>query len=210
MVEITKSIFLSYASQDAEPARRLCDALRAAGLEVWFDERELRSGDAWDASIRRQIRECTLFLPIISSHTDARSEGYFRREWNLAVDRMLDMSDNQTFLVPVLIDATPEPSARVPDRFRERQWTRLLGGEAPVAFVERLRRLLSGGAADTFVADQQGTRLARRAGARYACGGGVACARRPGRCRTAAGQDDHPVGCRFPETSCGTARARQL
>lgn len=159
MVERTKSIFLSYASQDAEPARRICEALREAGLEVWFDQRELRGGDAWDAAIRRQIRECALFLPVISSNTDARSEGYFRREWNLAVDRMLDMADDQVFLVPVLIDATPEPSARVPDRFRERQWTRLLGGETPVAFIERLRRMLAGESSDASSSDEQGARL---------------------------------------------------
>jgi len=162
MVEITKSIFLSYASQDAEPARRLCEALRAAGLEVWFDQQELRGGDAWDASIRRKIRECALFLPIISGNTDARSEGYFRREWNLAVDRMLDMADDQVFLVPVLIDTTPEPSARVPDRFRERQWTRLLDGVTSVAFVERLRDMLSPLSSDAAVADQQGARLPGR------------------------------------------------
>ena len=33
----TKAVFLSYASQDAEAARRLCEALRAAGFEVWLD-----------------------------------------------------------------------------------------------------------------------------------------------------------------------------
>jgi hypothetical protein len=31
-------VFLSYASQDAEAARKICDALRTAGIEVWFDE----------------------------------------------------------------------------------------------------------------------------------------------------------------------------
>ena len=63
----TTAVFLSYASQDAEAARRICDALRAVGLEVWFDQSALRGGDAWDASIRRQIKECTLFVPIISA-----------------------------------------------------------------------------------------------------------------------------------------------
>ena len=48
-----QAIFLSYASQDADAARRTCDALRAASLEVWFDQSELRGGDAWDASIRK-------------------------------------------------------------------------------------------------------------------------------------------------------------
>src|ERR1700757_5176348 len=97
-----KAVFLSYASQDAEAARRICDALRAAGLEVWFDQSELRGGDAWDASIRKQIRECALIVPIISVHTDARSEGYFRLEWKLAVERSHLMADDQPFLLPVL------------------------------------------------------------------------------------------------------------
>ena len=95
---MTQAIFLSYASQDADAARRICDALRAAGLEVWFDQSELRGGDAWDASIRKQIKECALFVPIISANTDARPEGYFRLEWKLAVDRSHLMADDQRFL----------------------------------------------------------------------------------------------------------------
>jgi hypothetical protein len=96
----TKAVFLSYASQDAEAASRICDALRLAGVDVWFDQSALRGGDAWDASIRRQIKECALFVPIISANTQAREEGYFRREWNLAANRMLDMADDRTFLLP--------------------------------------------------------------------------------------------------------------
>ena len=37
-----KAVFLSYASQDAEAAKRICEALRAVGVEVWFDQSELR------------------------------------------------------------------------------------------------------------------------------------------------------------------------
>ena len=142
-----KAIFLSYASQDAEAARRICDALRAAGVEVWFDQNELRGGDAWDASIRRQIKECALFVPVISANTQAREEGYFRREWNLAVNRTLDMADDKAFLLPVVIDATIDINARVPEKFREVQWTHLTAGETSAAFVERVQRLLRGGGA---------------------------------------------------------------
>jgi hypothetical protein len=138
-----KAVFLSYASQDAEPARRVCEALRAAGIEVWFDQSELRGGDAWDGKIRLQIKACTLFVPIISAHTQERLEGYFRREWRVAVDRMHDMDDDMPFLVPVVIDDMSDADARVPERFRERQWMRLPGGEANPAFVERVRILLA-------------------------------------------------------------------
>jgi len=143
---VTQAIFLSYASQDADTARRICDALRAAGLEVWFDQSELRGGDAWDASIRKNIKECTLFVPIISTNTDSRPEGYFRLEWKLAVDRSHLMADDQPFFVPVLLDDIAEPSARVPEKFRERQWTRL-GDDASIrAFAERVVKLLAAGA----------------------------------------------------------------
>ena len=137
------AVFLSYASQDAPAAQRIAEALRAAGIEVWFDRQELRGGDAWDRQIRQQIHDCGLFIPVISAHTEARDEGYFRREWKLAVDRTHDMAEDKAFVVPVAIDGTTERSARVPDTFRHVQWTRLPGGETPATFVARLRRLLS-------------------------------------------------------------------
>ena len=138
------AVFLSYASQDAEAAQRVCAALRSAGVEVWFDQSELRGGDAWDQSIRRQIKTCALFLPIISRNTHDRDEGYFRLEWKLAVDRCHLMAADKAFLLPVVIDDTLEGDERVPERFREVQWTRLPDGVAPAAFVERVQRLLPG------------------------------------------------------------------
>ena len=131
----TNAIFLSYASQDAEAARRICEALSGAGIEVWFDQSELRGGEAWDASIRRQIKSCKLFLPIISANTQARVEGYFRREWNLAVGRTLDMADETAFLLPVVIDSTYDADARVPDKFGRCNGRAFWGRDAP-----RLRR----------------------------------------------------------------------
>src|SRR3954470_4820863 len=124
-----KAVFVSYASQDADAARRICETLRTAGVEVWFDQSELRGGDAWDAKIRKQIRECALFVPIISAHTQARREGYFRREWKLAVDRTHDMDEALPFLMPAVIDDTGDAEAFVPEKFRAVQWTRLREGD---------------------------------------------------------------------------------
>ena len=153
---MTQAIFLSYSSQDSDAARRICEAMRAAGLEVWFDQSELRGGDAWDQSIKKQIKECALFVPMISASTNARSEGYFRLEWKLAVDRSHLMADDQAFFLPVVIDDTAEPSARVPDRFRERQWSRLQDDNAIAAFAARIAKLLAGsGASGTSIAHAQ-------------------------------------------------------
>ena len=139
-----QAVFLSYASQDAEAAKNICAALRAAGVEVWFDQSELVGGDAWDAKIRKQIAECALFVPVISANTQARLEGYFRIEWKLAAQRTHAMADERVFLLPAVIDATHDADAKVPMEFRAVQWTRLPGGETPVAFGARVKRLIGG------------------------------------------------------------------
>jgi hypothetical protein len=139
------SIFISYSSEDRAVARTLRDALAAAGLEVWYDENELGGGDAWDQKIRRQIRDCDYFMPLISASTERRKEGYFRREWRLAAERTLDMADDVTFLLPVTIDTTSETGARVPDKFIAVQWLRLPGGQPTPALEALCRRLVGGG-----------------------------------------------------------------
>ena len=143
VTEPSHAVFLSYASQDAEAAQRICEALRAAGIEVWLDQSELRGGDVWDQTIRKQIKTCVLFIPVISRHTHEREEGYFRLEWKLAVDRSHLMTTNKAFLLPVVVDDTREDDENVPDRFRDIHWTRLPGGETPSDFIERVRRLIS-------------------------------------------------------------------
>lgn len=139
-----RAVFLSYAHEDAEPVRRIADALRAFGVEVWFDQNELRGGDSWDAKIRTQIRTCALCVPVISATTQARGEGYFRREWKIAVERTHDMASGVPFLLPVVIDDTPQNEALVPEEFARVQWTRLPKGVPTPQFVEQVKKLLEG------------------------------------------------------------------
>jgi TolB-like protein len=149
----SRAVFLSYASQDAEPARRICEVLRAAGIEVWFDQSDLRGGEAWDRKIRREIKDCALFIAIISDNSQARLEGYFRREWHIAVDRTHDMADGKPFIVPVVIDGTKDTAAHVPESFHAVQWTWLPGGVATHAFVEQVAGLLPVDSPDAAASD---------------------------------------------------------
>ncbi len=135
-------VFLSYAREDTDAARRIAEAMRAFGVDAWFDQSELRGGDAWDAKIRKQIRECALFMPIISAATQARGEGYFRREWKMAVERTHDMAASRVFVVPVVIDDTPEAGAEAPEEFMRVQWTRLQHGAPTPEFIAQVKRLL--------------------------------------------------------------------
>ena len=57
---------------------------------------------------------------------------------------MIDMAEDQVFLLPVVLDDTVESTARVPERFRERQWMRMPAGVTPTEFTNQVRRLLGG------------------------------------------------------------------
>ena len=175
MTELEHAVFLSYASQDADAALKICESLRAAGIEVWLDQSELRGGDAWDAAIRKQIKTCALFLPVISANSTARSEGYFRLEWKLAVDRSHMMAAERTFILPVVIDGVREADALVPDRFRDVQWTLCPAGQASAEFVARVAALLSPDAAQPAATAQVPAKP------------GVVPARRPAAARAALG-----------------------
>jgi hypothetical protein len=87
----TRSIFLSYANEDATAARALSEALRLSGLDVWLDKGAmpdaLQPGESFDLRIREQLTKCELFVPLLSRRAARRVEGYFRAEWRFAVQR---------------------------------------------------------------------------------------------------------------------------
>lgn len=100
-------IFISYASQNADAARAIADQLLALGAgDVWLDRKKLRGGDDWSRKLDEAIYSCDYFLPLLSSEADERREGVFWEEWVTALEREKRIAD--TFLLPTLIDATPE------------------------------------------------------------------------------------------------------
>ncbi len=138
------AVFVSYAREDLPAVQRLKAQLDQAGITVWFDMERLESGDDYDRKIRKNIARCAYFIPIVSANTDRRLEAYFRREWSYAIDRSRNMADGAVFILPVVVDDTPQTSAQVPDRFRAAHFTRLPGGEGAEAFAERLNALFRG------------------------------------------------------------------
>ena len=137
------AVFISYASEDRQAAEALKSALEAAGVDVFFDRDDLQAGTDWEARLRRFIRQCSLFVPVISGHTRTLGRRFFRVEWNLAVEeaQMASFSDEEAFLLPVVIDATQPADADVPEKFRAIQWESLPGGRATPEFVSRVQQL---------------------------------------------------------------------
>lgn len=123
-------IFISYVREDAAAARRLGDAITALGGDVWLDERRLLPGDRWEGEILESIRrEVRLFVPLISTHTEQREEGYVFKEWGEAVGRARGIP-RRRFIVPIVIDADYDGN---PTRYRQLpgEFTQYQFGRAP-------------------------------------------------------------------------------
>jgi len=70
----TGAVFLSDASQDADAAQRICDALRAAGVEVWFDWSKTAGRQRWGpADPSRDPRLRAFIMPVCLDATTCRS-----------------------------------------------------------------------------------------------------------------------------------------
>ena len=137
------AIFVSYTHEDRAAAHQLRDFLEnEAGIDVWIDDHRLAAGDDWDHQIRRNIKNCSYFLPLISATSTRRAEGYFRREWTLATERATGFAASVPFIIPVVIDDTPEDADDIPDRFSRSHWMRLPGGAGDEEFRRRMVALV--------------------------------------------------------------------
>ena len=132
------AVFISYAREDLAAVQQIKAELEAAGITTWFDMDRLEGGDDYDRKIQRNIARCSYFIPVVSAATQRRLEGYFRREWSYAMDRVRNMADGALFILPVTIDATTASEALVPDKFKALHFTQLPGGRVPPDFARRL------------------------------------------------------------------------
>jgi hypothetical protein len=135
------AVFVSYASEDRTAAETVRNDLERAGMDVWLDRAELKAGDAYEAKIRRNIERCSLFVPLISTHTLTRAPRFFRLEWDHAERVAIQLPQSATFIIPVVLDDTSPNEERLPERFRKLHWTRLPGGQTTPEFVAVMKQL---------------------------------------------------------------------
>lgn len=135
-------VFISYASEDREAAIRIRDALKNNGVEVWMDLKRLNGGDDFEQKIHDNIRECSVFIPVISRNTLSEGRRFFRQEWNQAIREALKWPSSYPYIQPLSIDDTPENAENLPREFSRLHWSRHQNGHVNDAYVKTLVRVL--------------------------------------------------------------------
>jgi hypothetical protein len=114
MNEGDDSVFISYASEDYEAARKLYEDLNKGGFTPWLDKEALIAGQNWKTAINKAIKESRYFIPIFSSVSVAK-RGYVQKEFNYALDVFDEFPESQIFVIPVRLDDCEIPFEKLKD-----------------------------------------------------------------------------------------------
>lgn len=96
-------VFISYAHEDVDNARRLYRDLRNAGLNPWLDEESLSPGQRWEPEIKEAIKNSRYFIPLLSRNS-VMKRGFVQREIKDALDIVDEVRKSDIFIVPVRLD----------------------------------------------------------------------------------------------------------
>jgi len=130
-------IFISYASEDYNTAKRLYDDLKREGITPWLDREDLLSGQDWTITIPKIIRDSAYFLLLISENSVSKT-GYIQKEQKIALDILDEFPPDKIFIVPARLDKT-EP---VYEKLKNLHWADLSDYEK--GFQQILRTLQLG------------------------------------------------------------------
>jgi hypothetical protein len=109
--------FLSHSSADKTTAQKLATDLRQNGIDVWYDEWELRPGESLRRKIDQGIESASYFMVLLTPNS-------LKSEWvQTELDAgMVKRIDGSCRLLPIILDLN---SDSIPVTLRELKWIKL-------------------------------------------------------------------------------------
>jgi hypothetical protein len=101
-------VFIAYAKEDEEAARRLYEELNRAGFSPWMDVRKLLAGQNWPRAIEAAIESSDFFLACFSEKS-VRKKGGFQSEIRYALDCARQVPLDEIYIVPIRLDECAVP-----------------------------------------------------------------------------------------------------
>ena len=133
------AIFISYATPDVHAAEAVHDQLVAVGCVVWFDRVRIDAGERWINTLQQAIKECGVFISLISKNTEKRIDAYYISERNWAFARSANFAEREKFYVPIRIDEGPLIPGNEPVEANKLQGVSMPGAKLTPALVQQLR-----------------------------------------------------------------------
>jgi hypothetical protein len=97
------AVFISYAREDQEQAKRLYQDLKNAGTNPWLDVEDLLPGQKWRTTIRQTIRGSDFVIVLVSSRSVSK-RGFVQAELNKALEVLEEIPAGDIFVIPARLD----------------------------------------------------------------------------------------------------------
>jgi tetratricopeptide (TPR) repeat protein len=99
-------VFLSYASEDLSKVREVYEGLKKRGLDVWFDEEDLKPG-RWHPQIEKAMEQSRYFVICLSKSAIKKIghtyPGYQKEEVSFALKIAMEQPETEFTIVPIRI-----------------------------------------------------------------------------------------------------------
>ncbi|MCP4106581.1 MAG: toll/interleukin-1 receptor domain-containing protein [Desulfobacteraceae bacterium] len=102
-------VFISYAGEDYNIAKKLHDDLKKAGIEPWIDKENIVPGQNLNYVIRTAILKSSYFLALLSSNSVSK-RGYFHTEIDMALENLRKCPKSDIYFLPVRLDECQLPN----------------------------------------------------------------------------------------------------
>ncbi|MCP4345924.1 MAG: DUF1566 domain-containing protein [Desulfobacterales bacterium] len=97
-----KKVFISYAREDIEVAKKLYHDLKDAGLDPWMESEDLLPGTRLE-TVRSQIKKSEFFLALVSEYSMSE-RGTVHSQIKLAQKILEEFPRSGIFIIPVRLD----------------------------------------------------------------------------------------------------------
>ena len=145
---LDEEIFISYASEDFAIADQIYMQLEELGGKgtAWFDKKKLRVGEDFDEIIKKRIKQCKRFMPLISKHVLTAEDRYVKKEWDFACKVYeIDRNSAGEYISPIIIDDTNpyndnKENQLIPNEFKQKHAININSSDFEKELKELIRK----------------------------------------------------------------------
>lgn len=114
-IKFKEIAFISYSWTDKALAEQIRSEFEKNGVNVFFDDDELKTGDRYNQVIKKYLKECDYFVALISQNSIGDQSRYvYDKEWKFAIF----FDDERHYIRPYIIDDTNPVDPRIPEEMR--------------------------------------------------------------------------------------------
>jgi hypothetical protein len=97
------TVFISYAREDSNAAKRLYEDLKKANLNPWLDKESILPGQNWENEIRKAIKNSTYFIALLSSNS-VDKRGFVQKEFKFGLEVLDEVPESRIFVIPTRLN----------------------------------------------------------------------------------------------------------